>query len=174
MLFANIIVDISHEKLDRPFQYLIPERLNQDIMAGTLVEVPFGKGNRLISGYVIEVVDTPCMEISKIKEISGIKKGSLKIESQLIALAWFMKEHYGSTMNKALKTVIPIKSTVKNKDKKYLRLKVSKEEALDLYQKYLSRKNTVQRAMLIKELTEVDEIELETVKSKLAVSDSIV
>ena len=143
-------------------------------MAGTLVEVPFGKGNRLISGYVIEVVDTPCMEISKIKEISGIKKGSLKIESQLIALAWFIKEHYGSTMNKALKTVIPIKSTVKNKDKKYLRLKVSKEEALDLYQKYLSRKNTVQRAMLIKELTEVDEIELETVKSKLAVSDSIV
>ena len=25
--FANIIVDISHEKVDRPFQYLIPNEL---------------------------------------------------------------------------------------------------------------------------------------------------
>lgn len=174
LLFANIIVDISHEKLDRPFQYLIPERLQKDIMAGSRVEVPFGKGNRIITGYVIEVVDAPCMEISKIKEISGIKKGSLKIESQLIALSWFIKEYYGSTMNKALKTVIPIKSSVKNKDKKYLKLRISKEEALDLYENYIRRKNTVQRAMLIKELTEVDSIELEIAKSKLGVSDSIV
>ena len=27
MKFANIIVDISHEKLDRPFGYIIPKEL---------------------------------------------------------------------------------------------------------------------------------------------------
>ena len=26
-LYANIIIDISHEKLDRTFQYRIPEKL---------------------------------------------------------------------------------------------------------------------------------------------------
>lgn len=26
--FANIIVDISHEKVDRPFQYRVPEALS--------------------------------------------------------------------------------------------------------------------------------------------------
>ena len=26
-LYADIIVDVSHEKLDKPFQYRVPERL---------------------------------------------------------------------------------------------------------------------------------------------------
>ena len=31
MKFANIIVDISHEKLDKTFQYMIPEELEDQI-----------------------------------------------------------------------------------------------------------------------------------------------
>lgn len=174
MVFANVIVDISHEKLDRPFQYRIPDSLESEVVIGSCVEIPFGKADRRINGYVIEITDTPCMEVSKIKKITNIKKGSLKIESQLIALAWFIKERYGSTMNKALKTVIPIKQSVKNKEKKYLRLKVSKEEALDLYEEYKKRKNTLIRAELIKELTQTEEIEYELAKSKLSVSDAVI
>lgn len=30
-LYADIIIDISLEKLDRTFQYLVPEELEQDI-----------------------------------------------------------------------------------------------------------------------------------------------
>lgn len=174
MIFANVIVDISHEKLDRPFQYRIPDELEKEIVIGSCVEIPFGKADRRMTGYVIEITDTPCMEMSRIKEIAGIKKGSLKIESQLIALAWFIKERYGSTMNKALKTVIPIKQSVKNKEKRYLRLKVSKEEALDLYEEYRKRKNTLVRAKLIKELTQTDSIEYELAKSNLCVSDAVI
>lgn len=35
MKFANIIIDISHEKLDHPFGYIIPEELEKRIFAGT-------------------------------------------------------------------------------------------------------------------------------------------
>ena len=31
MKFANVIVDISHEKLDRPFGYIIPDELEKEI-----------------------------------------------------------------------------------------------------------------------------------------------
>ncbi len=174
MIFANVIVDISHEKLDRPFQYIIPEQLKKEVMIGSCVEIPFGKADRQITGYVIEITDTPCMEKSKLKEISNVKKGSLKIESQLIALAWFIKERYGSTMNAALKTVIPIKQSVKNKEKKYLRLKVSKEEALELYEEYRKRKNTLVRAELIKELAQTESMEYELAKSKMSASDAVI
>ena len=173
-MFANVIVDISHEKLDRPFQYSIPVELENEIVAGCCVEVPFGKGNRTITGYVIDISDTPCMEISKIKAIKGIKKGSLNIESQLIALAWYIKEYYGSTMNKALKAVIPIKNSVKGKDNKYIKLKVSKEVALDLYEKYRVRKNTQARAEFIMALTKVSEIEWDNAKNNHCVSESII
>ena len=53
MKFANVIVDISHEKLDRPFGYIIPDELEKEITVGTAVTIPFGKGNRHIKGYVI-------------------------------------------------------------------------------------------------------------------------
>lgn len=57
--YANVIVDISHEKVDRPFQYKIPERLMGKLSPGMCVEIPFGNGSRFRQGYVIEVTDKP-------------------------------------------------------------------------------------------------------------------
>lgn len=48
--YADIIVDITHEKLDRTFQYQIPPELEGRVQAGTRVKIPFGGGNRIIDG----------------------------------------------------------------------------------------------------------------------------
>ena len=53
--YANIIIDISLEKLDRPFQYLVPDRLVGKLEPGMVVQVPFGNGNRITRGYVIGI-----------------------------------------------------------------------------------------------------------------------
>ena len=37
MTYADIIVDISHEKLDKSFQYLVPEKLKEEIQVGMVV-----------------------------------------------------------------------------------------------------------------------------------------
>ena len=50
--YANIIIDISHEKVDKTFQYRIPDKLRNILEEGMCVQVPFGKGNRLRQGYV--------------------------------------------------------------------------------------------------------------------------
>ena len=98
--YANIIVDISLEKLDKTFQYRIPKELEEQITEGVQVRIPFGK--RTLTGYVMECTDTPEYDVTKIRPIIGIEKGSVAIESQLIALAGWMKRNYGSTMNQAL------------------------------------------------------------------------
>ena len=54
-LYADIIVDISHEKLDKTFQYRVPERLRDRLEPGACVMIPFGNGNRLIKGYVVSI-----------------------------------------------------------------------------------------------------------------------
>ena len=51
-MYADIIVDITHEKLDKVFQYRIPSHLEGMLKVGTEVVVPFGKGNKEINGYV--------------------------------------------------------------------------------------------------------------------------
>lgn len=53
MEYANVIVDISHEKLDRVFQYRIPEHLKEHLKTGMQVQFPFGNGNRPMKGYVV-------------------------------------------------------------------------------------------------------------------------
>ena len=99
--FANVIIDISHEKVDRTFQYIVPEPLKDKIRAGVQVEIPFGKGNSLRRGFVVEVTEKPEFDIDRMKEIAGISPDRVSVQSQLIELAWEMKRIYGSTMNQA-------------------------------------------------------------------------
>ncbi len=115
-MYANVIIDISHEKVDRTFQYRIPEELLSQVQAGVQVLVPFGKGSRQRKGYVVEVTDRTEYDPDRIKNISGIAAGSVTAEAQLIRLAWWMKERYGSTMNQALSTVLPVKQKVRQKE----------------------------------------------------------
>lgn len=115
--YANIIIDISHENVDRMFQYRIPETLVSRIRIGTQVSVPFGNGNRTRKGYVVDLTDKTEYDVTKIKEIAGVVSGSVAAESQLIPLAWWIKEQYGSTMNQALKTVLPVKQQVKSRNR---------------------------------------------------------
>ena len=68
-LYADIIVDISHEKLDKTFQYRIPERLRDRLEPGACVMIPFGNGNRLIKGYVVSIGDQCQFAPEKIKDI---------------------------------------------------------------------------------------------------------
>ena len=72
-LYADIIVDISHEKLDRTFQYRVPESLRGRLEPGACVMIPFGNGNRLIKGYVVALGETCQFAPEKIKEIAGDK-----------------------------------------------------------------------------------------------------
>ena len=75
VLYANVIVDISHEKLDKIFQYRVPDVLRMQIHPGTAVTVPFGNGNRQIQGYVVKLTDRTDYPPEKIKEIQGVCAG---------------------------------------------------------------------------------------------------
>ena len=41
ILYADIVIDISHSRLDQSFQYRIPERLQEELEPGNVVLVPF-------------------------------------------------------------------------------------------------------------------------------------
>lgn len=55
-MFADIIVDLSVEALDRTFQYIIPKQWEGEVFAGCCVK-PLWKGKRLIRGYVMNITD---------------------------------------------------------------------------------------------------------------------
>ena len=68
-MYAKVIVDITHEKLDKVFEYSIPEELEGVLKVGTEVLVPFGRGNRKMRGYIVGFSETPDYAPDQIKEI---------------------------------------------------------------------------------------------------------
>ena len=132
MIYADIIIDISSDKLDRSFQYRVPERLEQEIKVGMVVSIPFGNASQPRKGYVTGLSREPKIDAEKIKDICEICSGEETTESRLIALAAWMRENYGSTMIQALKTVLPIQEKIKAKEKKYICLDIPEEEGRKL------------------------------------------
>ena len=102
-MYADIIIDITHEKLDKVFQYRIPSHLEGMLKVGTEVVVPFGRGNKETKGYVTAFSDQTDYDEAKIKPVLRVAEGSMQIEAKLVALAAWMKERYGGTMIQALR-----------------------------------------------------------------------
>ena len=171
--YARVIIDISHEKVDRPFTYRIPDSLCGVIKAGSRVRIPFGSGNRERTGYVVELSEKAEYDKSKIKEISGLVEGSVTAESQLIELAWWMKERYGSTMNQALKTVLPVKQQVKGAQKKYLRCLLERDSLLAAW-KEVEQKKYKARARLLEAFLSSPVIPWETAARQLNITSAAV
>lgn len=169
--YADIIIDISHENLDKTYQYSIPEAFVDTAVIGAPVVVPFGNGNRQISGYIVGLSQTPKIPREKIKLISKVIIGAPVIESHLIYLAYWMKETFGGTMNDALKTVIPVKKAVKIKEKKRITLVRSEEETNRLYFEY-QRKNYAARLRFIEALLKERVLDYDDVIKHLNISRS--
>lgn len=167
--FANIIVDISHEKVDRPFQYIIPEKLKDSIQVGMAVNIPFGKGNKLIKGYVMEITDVPSYDIKRLKEVDSIVESGVSAQGDMLKLAWWIKENYGSTMITALKTVLPVKQKSKPIIKKTVYCLVDEKTAIDKSEEF-EKKHQCAKARLMRALADTPMLPQVLVTGKLNVT----
>lgn len=149
--FANIIVDISHEKVDRPFQYRIPDELRGTLEVGMAVNIPFGRGNKRIRGYVMEITDRVDYDETKLKSVDSIVKDGISAQGDSIRLAWWIKENYGSTMIAALKTVLPVKKKIKQVVRKSIVCKVDADAATQKAEEFESKHQRA-KARLMREL----------------------
>ena len=157
-LYADIIVDISQEKLDKTFQYLVPKELASRIEEGKKVRIPFGNGGRELTGYVVGLSSEPKIEPGRIKPILAVEEQGMEIESRLISLAAWIARNYGSTMNQALKTVLPVKEKAAARERKYICLKADPKACDSLLKEYVRKhyraKERLMRALLQKKTLE--------------------
>ena len=173
MIYADIIIDISSDKLDRSFQYCVPAHLEQEIKLGMVVSIPFGNSNQLRKGYVTGLSQEAKVDPSRLKEIAGCCSAEETTESRLIALAAWMKENYGSTMIQALKTVLPIKEKIRAKEKRYLSLSISEEKTAEILAQ-LEKTRFKARTRLLRELLQKKRLDYTTASRELGVAASVV
>ncbi len=171
--YADIIIDISHENLDKTYQYAIPVEYSHLAVIGALVLVPFGQGNRTINGYIVGLSNEPKINIDKIKPISSVVEGAPVIESHLIYLAYWIKETFGGTMNDALKTVMPVKKAVKIKEQRSIILTKPCEELKQIYE-LQEKKNNVARVRILKALLDENILDYDNAIQTLNISRPVI
>ena len=169
-VYIDVIVDISVNSLDRIFQYRVPEELLDAVTVGCQVNVPFGSGNRRRQAYVIGVDTVLAYDASKIKDILGVTKAPAAT-GQLIALADWMHERYGCTMAQALKTVLPVKKSVKEV-KRTAYFLADREGAQKLLEKSRKSRREKARVRLLEAMLKEGCMSKETVTGVLQISAS--
>ena len=99
-MIAEIVINRSAKKLNRTFDYGIPKELEELIMIGSAVLVPFGKSENLVEGYVINIKEKTEYEV---KNIAQIKHNLTKWQ---IELAKWMSKRYFCNLSDCIKQML--------------------------------------------------------------------
>lgn len=138
-MIAKIAVSAAPYWIDKPYDYLIPERLQDAARPGMRVMVPFARGNRLCEGIILTVVEENGAQLQKLKAVERLLDDAALLTEDQIKLALFLRDRFFCTLYEAVKAILPAglwfdqqgKRRAKDKSLSMLRLAVSQEEATD-------------------------------------------
>jgi len=99
-MIAEIVINRSAKRLNRTFDYSIPEELEELIMIGSTVLVPFGKSSTLEEGYVVGIKENTTYEV---KDIVKIKHN---LTEKQIELAQWMAKRYFCNVSDCIKQML--------------------------------------------------------------------
>lgn len=169
--YADVIIEIPHEKVDRPFQYRIPPELIESIYPGVRVHVPFGRGDQDKTGYVVDISEETDYPVEKIKTITAVDDKGITVKRSQIQIAYWLKRQYGSTTIAALKTVLPVKQKLRQLEKKKV-VRCIEEEALPEAVSLCERRHQTARARVLRALMEDEILPYELIRQKLNVTSA--
>ena len=127
-MYAEIIVDIAAEQVDRVFTYAVPQ--DMALQPGMRVEVPFGRMTK--DGFVIRLKETADYDPEKIKTILSAPEDYPVLLPQLMALAEEIKQRHHCPLCEALRLMLPAEmrgNRVKIKTEEYVRLTLTADQA---------------------------------------------
>jgi primosomal protein N' len=88
------------------YTYHLPSELEKKVKVGSVVVVPFGGGNKQKLGIVTEICDKCEHEVTK--PVLGVPGKYLFVDTELLELCKFMKEHLFCSLGDAASCVLPL------------------------------------------------------------------
>ncbi len=91
---------------DKAYSYYVPDVLGEAVVPGALVEVPFGAGNRRMTGVVSEIRadDT---EDERMKPVFSVFGDEPLLSEEMLGLCRFVKEYTLCTFSDAVRAAVP-------------------------------------------------------------------
>ena len=111
-MVAEVIINRGAKKLNRTFDYNIPKELEELILVGSKVLVPFGNGGKLTEAFVVGLKETSAFEV---KDIAKLEEN---LSNKQIALAKWMAKRYFCNVSDCIKLMLTPGTRNKNKEKR--------------------------------------------------------
>lgn len=108
-MYVEVATSLETRKLNRLFTYEIPPELEKEIFTGQNIIIPFGKGNKEISGIVIKIMSDEYKPEIEIKKIIRLNSNKTDLDKKLLSLAVLIKDRYFLPLSSVLKLM-----TIKN------------------------------------------------------------
>lgn len=101
---ARVYIQLKTRSLDRPFDYLAPERMKGRFGTGSMVLVPFGRQKALgLVGEIVPASDVPAARLASIEQVLDYPS----VPEPLMRLALWISEYYYCSPASALSLVLP-------------------------------------------------------------------
>jgi primosomal protein N' (replication factor Y) len=101
---AKVAVDIPLAHLDRPFDYLVPERMAADVVPGCRVRVRFS--GKLVDGYVLERI-AQSEHQGRLSYLDRVVSPEPVLTPELAGLARAVADRYAGTLADVLRLAVP-------------------------------------------------------------------
>ena len=105
VIIAKIVVAAAVYAIDKPYDYLVPEPLEETLRPGMRVVVPFGKGNRRTEGLVLFTQEQT--ERLALKSVESVLDREPVLDDKMLRLAAFLRERYFCTFFDAARAMLP-------------------------------------------------------------------
>ncbi len=136
-LAAKVAVSAATYGIDRPYDYLIPEKMRKLVVPGRRVIVPFGRGNRRCEAMVLSV--SKYEGTMQLKPIDSLMDEEPILTEKQLKLALWMRDRFFCTVYDAVHAMLPSgmwyrdgRQTVKDKTESYLYLNIPPEDAAEI------------------------------------------
>jgi len=126
-LVAKVALAAATYAIDKPYDYLVPEKLRNRAAVGMRVIVPFGKGNRRSEGLILSL--TQDIKFERMKSILTLLDEEPVMDDQSIRLAIWMRDRWFCTLYDAIKAILPSGLWFSLQDTYRIKENINKEEA---------------------------------------------
>ena len=102
-LVASVVISAGGAK---EFDYLVPDELRQTLEVGRRVNVPLGRGNRLVVGYCVRIEDRPAGR-RRLKPVDSVLDQRGLLSPAMLRLTRWIADHYLCDWATVLDAVVP-------------------------------------------------------------------
>lgn len=99
-MIAEVIINRTAKKLNRTFDYLVPKDLEDLVIIGSKVLVPFGRGEKLEEAFVVGIKEKSDFEVKEIAKIED------NLSEKQIELARWMAKKYFCNVSDCIKLML--------------------------------------------------------------------